>query len=82
MKTTKLKEDFPSPMRLLIYLVLVAALCTLNCLTAKANVNPPPHVDNSGYIIRNINLPDVQYTQHHQKIWMDFIRIDAGRKDQ
>jgi hypothetical protein len=42
MKTTSGKEAFPSPLRLIFYLALIAAFCALNCLTVDAKIKPPP----------------------------------------
>ena len=41
MKTTGGKEAFPSPLRLMFYLALIAAFCALNCLTVDAEIKPP-----------------------------------------
>jgi hypothetical protein len=40
MKTKVSKEALPSPLRLVIYLALIAALCALNYLAMDSKIDP------------------------------------------
>ena len=62
MKTKNAKEAFPSPFRLIVYLVLIAAMCTINCLTADASIKPPVEADKSGAVAGTVEVHKAQYT--------------------
>lgn len=80
MKTKKPKEAFPSPMRLFIYLALVAALCTLSCLTAEAKDRPGEQ--GSKEKINNVKLTVVQYSLPDWLIgaYLEFVLQTIGEK--
>ena len=63
MKTTNSREAFPSPLRLVVYLVLIAAMCTLNCLTANASIKPPIETDKSGFVGVAAEVHKAQYSE-------------------
>ncbi len=62
MKTTTRKEALPSPLRLIIYLALIAAICFLNCLSLEAKSRPGDTVAKGNFEIINVNLPVAQYS--------------------
>ena len=62
MKTTTRKEALPSPLRLIIYMALIAAICFLNCLSLEAKSRPGDTVAKGNFEIININLPVAQYS--------------------
>jgi hypothetical protein len=63
MKTTGSREAFPSPLRLVIYLALIAAFCALNCLTVDAKSKSPPPTGKVRNEILFETLPGVLYSQ-------------------
>jgi len=62
MKTTTRKEALPSPLRLIIYMALIAAICFLNCLTLEAKSRTGDTVGKGNYEIINVNLSVAQYS--------------------
>ena len=62
MKTTTRKEALPSPLRLIIYMALIAAICLLNCLSLEAKSRPGDTVAKGNFEIINVNLPVAQYS--------------------
>jgi hypothetical protein len=62
MKTTTRKEALPSPLRLIIYMVLIAAICFLNCLSLEAKSRSGDTVAKGNFEIINVNLPVAQYS--------------------
>jgi len=57
MKTTRRKEVLPSPLRLIIYMALIAAICFLNCLILEAKSRSRDTVARGNFEIMNVNLP-------------------------
>ena len=60
MKTTASREDFPSPLRLVIYLALIAAIGALNCLTLDTGMKSLSQSGNPEHGNRVEQLPDVR----------------------
>ena len=69
MKTTAKKEAFPSPLRLVIYLAVIAAFCVLNCLSLEAKIITGDPVTKGEYEIITTDLPVVQYPLNNQNAW-------------
>ncbi|KPL17291.1 MAG: hypothetical protein AMS23_07370 [Bacteroides sp. SM1_62] len=69
MKTTKSRsiDAFPSPLRLVIYLVLIAAICALNCLTEHTGKTAALSTGNVDCEILAETLQGIQYSQPAQE---------------
>jgi hypothetical protein len=60
MKTIRSKNALPSPLRLVIYLALIAAFCLLNCLIMNVRIKGQALVEQEGRELPYMSYEDAR----------------------